>query len=607
MQEANYNINKLSKALDSVYNKTDLEKAYRKIASNFIKEHIVILKETGVSFTFLDLPSRKSFTKLALAQMAAVLYCTKTAFQAFRESLTPEAREVLDTLVWEEKLSQKEIKELLRIDIVETSDRKLYGGGIQTIHQLKPEFAFFANRNRNYWYSRANGADFLIWLPEDIRKVICQYYTPPKGATLQPLEEKPVSTYSYTSGETDIILELPRLFAFHDQGQIKVTAKGLPLASTINKTQKKLNLREFFPETKDKILKNIRTHLLTSLVLSLTKQQKSRNDLPSLIKEFLFLTNFSRRFSSFNAIMTELKGTGYVESYSSKIEDTYFRLLKKFPEGKWISVENLQTYLNYNFIDNRPITTYLAKDKLYYTLQHELGYKEKKYIDENLYKKAIIQPYMKGVFFLFAAFGLVDIAYNIPDTKNIGESSYSQYDELKGIRLTPLGAYVSNQVATYEPKEVIKDFDILLSEDALMITTHEEDRNAAIILEPFTEQVGPNRYRTDNTFFLNGCRSKRDLQSKVALFQQSIGTKLPANWEQFFKTLEGKIDPLERVDDLRVFQIPSENRELIRLIARDATLKKLLFKAENYMVLIPIKNVPRFKKRLQEFGYLITT
>lgn len=607
MQEANYNINRLAKALDKIYNKTDLEKAYRKIASKFIKENTAILKGIGVEYPFLDLPSLKSFTKLALAEMAAVLYCTKTVFQTFRESLTPDVRKILDELVWEEKLSQKEIKERFNINIVETTERSLYGGGIQTIHQLKPEFAFFANRNRNYWYSSFSKADFLIWLPEDIRKVVCKYYAPPKGATFEPLEEKPVTDYTYTTGETDVILELPRLFAFQDQGQIKLTAKGLPLASTINKTQRKLNIREFFPDIKDKVLKNVRTHLLTSLVLSLTPQQKTRTELSSLIKEFLFLTNFSRRFSSFPAIMTVLKGTGYTDAYSSKIEDTYFKLLKKLPEGKWISLENIQTYISYNFIDVRPLSHYLAQDKLYYTIEHELGYKDKHYINESLYNKAIIQPYMKGIFFLFAAFGLVDIAYNAPDTKNIGENTFSQYDELKAIRLTALGAYVSNQVSTYESKDVIKDFDILLSEDALMITTDEEDRNAEIILEPFTEKVGPNRYRTDNTFFLSGCRSKKDLQSKVALFKQSIGTKLPANWKQFFKTLETKIDPLEKVEDIRIFQIPSEDRALIRLIARDTVLKNLIFKAESYMVLIPIKNMSRFKKRLQEFGYLITT
>ena len=90
------------------------------------------------------------------------------------------------------------------------------------------------------------------------------------------------------------------------------------------------------------------------------------------------------------------------------------------------------------------------------------------------------------------------------------------------------------------------------------------------------------------------------------MFKQAINKELPPNWQQFFKELEAKIDPLEEIDNMMVFQIPPDNQALIRLIARDEKLKKLCRKAEGYYVLVEKAKISQFKKRLQEFGYLLT-
>jgi hypothetical protein len=70
--------------------------------------------------------------------------------------------------------------------------------------------------------------------------------------------------------------------------------------------------------------------------------------------------------------------------------------------------------------------------------------------------------------------------------------------------------------------------------------------------------------------------------------------------------LRQKIDPFDEVEEMKIFKIPSDNNALIRIIAKDAMLKKLIIKAEGYHILVPKDNVSKFKKRLQEFGYFIT-
>ncbi|MFK7932270.1 MAG: hypothetical protein AB8G22_02090 [Saprospiraceae bacterium] len=588
------------------YNHSDLNNHFKTIVRQFISANANLLHDQGVSSQFFRYPTMSSFNKDHLSSMAALLFYKEEIYQQFREWIPEEVCKALDYLVWEEKATQAKILTEIGVDFTETTQRKLYGGGIQEVAAIRKEFAFFKSRSRSYWSYYQNKADFMIWLPKEVRRVVSKYYKLPAEAELVSIPKPADNHYLYDKGEKDILTELPRLLAYAKQDQIKMTSKGLPMASTLNKMQRKLNLAEFFPNTKDKVLKNIRTNLVASLILTLTKGQQSRLDLPSLLRDYLFTQNIRKKYKSLSAIHRELKGTGYLDERStSGVEKMYVNFLTLLPEG-WISMDSFYNNLRFHFYDLQPVSEYIAREKLYFTIDRARGYKEKSYITESDYNSAITKPYLKGMMFLFAAFGLLDIAYDEPDTTEIGETTYSAYDGLEAIRLTDLGRYVIGKNLTYETSNVIKEHKLILSEDALMITAEDADDTADILLEPYTEKIGPNRYRTDNSFFLSGCRSKKDLHSKISLFKQSIKVNLPPNWEAFFKKLENKIDPLNAVADVKIFQIPAEDRELIRLIARDSLLKSLVYKAENYMLIIPTKDFSKFKKRLQEFGYLMT-
>jgi len=169
-----------------------------------------------------------------------------------------------------------------------------------------------------------------------------------------------------------------------------------------------------------------------------------------------------------------------------------------------------------------------------------------------------------------------------------------------------LGAYVSGQRTHYEAPEEISHSKIELSSDSLTIISDKNDPTAAVVLEPYTEKVTPNRFKTDFSIFLNGISNQKELTDKVKLFKQSVTEDLPPNWVTFFEQLHQKIDPLKKIPSMIVYQIPPDNPELIKLIARDAILKDLCNKAEGYHILVTKKNLPAFKARLREFGYLMS-
>jgi len=520
-------------------------------------------------------------------------------------------------LVFEDSLDRETILQRFDFDICEEKTEGRYNNKEYKTRKVEKKFCFFRNKQNDrsfahFYGTYSYGADFKFSLPPQLRAIAFQYYEPPKGATLEGLKEIN-AIHKYTNGERDIFLELPRLIAYAKQGQIKITTKGKPQASTLGKMQRKLNLQEFYPNASEKELKTIRTSLLAALIVIIPKL-KNEMESAQLIK-MLIKDHYTSKFSSLHGIITYLKGTGYIDEYYAKsVESDLFNILKQLPQNEWVSIENLEIFLKYQFLDLNIVTKWVASEKLYYNYEEKTeatewrrSYTETKHtIIESRYYDSLTLPLVKGTLMLFAAWGLLDVAYRDVNATIIGKTCQSPYDGLQYIRLNKLGAYVVDQEAIYEISDAVGESTIKLSEDSLTIITPENDATASIILEPYAERVSPNRYRTDYPFFLKECRSKKDLENKIKLFKQTVSADLPPNWVNFFKELEGKINPLQKVTNVQILKIPADNSALIKLIARDKTLKKLCIKAEGYHILVEKPKMSRFKKRLQEFGYLLT-
>ena len=512
-------------------------------------------------------------------------------------------------------MHESEILDKLKVDICNEEHRTLYGGRSEKVRRLRSEFNIFQSINHAPYYSTAN---YSLFINPELRKLLINYYDRPENANLKGLKEEELKTtaHQYTSGETDIHLELSRMSAYVAQGQVKVTGKGRPVASTASKMQRKLNLKEFFHdlEKEEKALKNLRTRLLAGILVTMTNKQ-SQTDVAAMLRQEVFTKNFLRRFESGATILGHIKGMSYLEGNNFRsVESEAFQLLRRLPVDQWVSMLNIEDYVTYNIIDLAPVREATASQKLYFEYaenpdseHYYMRYDSKHYIKSANFNAAITTPYLKGLFFFFAAFGLVKIAYDKPNVETLGRTAFSPYDGLKYVQLTPLGYYVTGNTNTYVQPKGSTGSEILLSKDSLTILIDAEDSIAPTLLEPYAERISSTRYRTDFRFFLKECRSIKELDGKIKLFKQFISNELPPNWVQFFTELRQKIDPLTPIKEMKIFKIPEDNPNLIQLIARDAQIRKLVVKAEGYHILIPKGNMSRFKKRLQDFGYFLTT
>lgn len=588
------------------YSKASAE-AIKNYVQKFIHENMDLCDKEAVYQSQLDLATaNKGMTKANMMLFLAIPFSSKKLLNAFRAFLPKNIRLILDELVWFAQLSNADIERQFGI-IIYNEKHKVYGSGYkQKDYELKAEYSFFPNKGSRYYYYN-NKADYTLYFTKDLCKLLCRFYDKPKEAVFNFVPQPEKTAYTYL-GEEHILLELPRIIAYERQQQIKTTNKGKPQASTLTKMRKKLNLKEFYPEQTNKLLQNLRTGLLAGLITTKLKHPNV-TETPDLLSK-LIQHNYRNGFSSIHGILTYFKGTGHIDPYYERsIEPIFYTILTHLIAGKWISLTNLENYIRYNFYDINPVKESTARDRLYYTSKVEgerFTYDEKAYIDKTRYYRSVLLPFIKGTCFLFAAYGLLDIAYDTPDITELGKTAESPYDGLKYIRLNALGAFAMAKQDTYDMPDAIMKSSITLSDDSLTITIDEKDTTAPIILEPYTERVSPNRFRTDYAFFLKGAKNKTDLENKISLFKQSVKVEVPANWGNFFNELRQKIDPLKKVSNLTIFQIPQENKELLRLIAKDATLQKLCLKAEGYHIILTRTNLPKFKKRLQEFGYLIT-
>ncbi|MBE2207771.1 MAG: hypothetical protein IAE84_09315 [Saprospiraceae bacterium] len=610
MSAVNKKIKELAGAFEATLTKDFMQKRYLAPVRKFVKEHQAFLEKEGVDAGVMSFCiGAKAFNKTQLGVSLAIPFGSKNIYEAFLASLKDDVRKVWDFLMWENSSDEVRVEKRIGVMVykMEVSENLRYSSQKK---MLLPQYDIF-NIGQDYYFSyfdedKPDTPKFTLGLPLFLRQWLVHYYPQPENAKLTPVAQPAATEYVYDSGERDIATEWPRVTAYKDQEQISYTVKKRPSLTSLPKMHKNLSISEFFPDVDDKRAKTLRTSLLASMAAFVKKNSNSNDFSGDIFK--LFRSLYAEKIHSAPMLLPDLKGMGHIDDYDViKRESELLRIFASLPSGAWVPFENVERFMDYHLLDIQPFTQYTANNKLFYEYEGtSRSWDNKHYITKGLYKEAIILPYLRGSFFLFAAFGLCDIAYDRPNWEQMGRESFSSWDGLRYVRRTALGDFVCGFTKTYDASNLKSDTKITLSPDTLLILTDEKDTSAAGILSPYTERLGGNRFRTDSRLFLSNIKSKKELEAKISLFKQIIGDELPPNWTAFFADMLHKINPFEPIEEAKVLQIPADNKALAKLIAQDPVLKSLVIKAEGFTIIVPKGNYAAMKRRLQEFGYLLT-
>lgn len=584
--------------LQDAYSKENLEKGlFSLVRQFFLTRPSGKWAEVNVHAIVSLLNSQKTFNKTQIAQICFTVFQNEDILKDFLHSLPQHINKLIGKLLFIEEMDDTEVSKFLSKEIAQHNYNR---------SELKREFYFFNVKiQRQYISYSTTKTVFLLSLHPLLKNLLVNHFPKPVYYNFIPLDEIPATNIRF-SAEHLIQGELPRLLSYNMQENIKYNSSGRPADGTLSKLRRICNTAEFYTSDDAEISK-IRSMLLAGLLYDYLPKTLSASN-TEIIKEL-----FSNHYFKLNSpvfVLQQLKGwqhVGRADLYKDA-EKKLQNVLRLLPADKWISTENLHEYLNTRSIDLKAVTMSSATNYLTYEgwlFRGSLRIPEKKEIEYDTYNPMVKTAFVTGSLFLYAAFGLIEIAYNNIDTTALGHSYFSCYDGLQYFRLTPLGAYVLGVAKEYENANAGKTNSLTFDGDSLVILAEGDLEVINVSLANYAERLANNRFRVTNNCFLKDCKNERDIQKKIALFRNTVGTKLPANWEAFFAQLLNNAKAVEELPYIHTYQLPPAAKELHRLVAQDSELKQLVLKAENFHILVTSTNVAKFKSRMKDLGYLI--
>ena len=150
----------------------------------------------------------------------------------------------------------------------------------------------------------------------------------------------------------------------------------------------------------------------------------------------------------------------------------------------------------------------------------------------------------------------------------------------------------------------IKYFE--LDEESLIVKSLAEVNPYESILTSMGKAISKKMYKLSYETFLDGCASKSDITNKIQLFHDYICPNPPVNWEQFFKDMEDKCKLMKAPQKkYSLLQIPSDRKDLQRILLSDPEIRKYSIKAEGYILLVETNNKNKVVEALKKYGYLL--
>jgi hypothetical protein len=588
------------------YSKDALQKNFMPVMKRFfISRHTneALFQIPLLSLAYNIAISKKTPNKNDLAILCFAAFYNKETYQFFLESMPKWFGILIEKLLWERKIHRDEVEKIVDGRLIKVVS---YGDG----YEYLPELYFFEIQNQ-YSYAYTWGKKWeeayklkpvSFSIPPTLRKIITTYYPQPEGYILKALpaiEIKPNTTIF--NAEAAIFQEFAPLASYYLQGNIKYSEKGRPNMASLRKIQRTLAIKEFYDEN-ETALHPVRTMLLFGMLHGL-KPKDISDDTPTTIKN-IFTSHFTKsKYPSAiaNFIINQVKGMAYFNDYdfSALAAPIFWDIVNETPTSGWVTWNSIEKYCNMHFLEPQPLYGHHLS-RLYYD-----GPDGREEIDNRNRIPMLQFAFLKGCFFLFATYGLLEIAHTSPDTTELGKTFFSEYDGLQAFKLTALGSFVLGKSSTYEPPAIENGAKLVFDEENLIIRAEGNLNLMATLLGNYVEKITPNRFAFRPALFLKDCKNAKQVENKITLFRKSLNTKLPPFWEYELEQMVAKAKAVTQLNNLLVFKLNQQDKNLLRTIAQDSLLKSMVIKAEHFYVLIDSKNKTAFKNRLLEMGYLV--
>ena len=530
---------------------------------------------------------------------------------SFYGSQTKECKVVLETLVWygDQDLASLEKRAGKRISVKEKGTRSHWEP-----FQLVPGLELLLlEYSHSYGYHRreVQKSEVVAFLPDALHNLFRKAMPKPAAYTITALKRRGKAEFTHTS-ESTALGELALITDFIRQGHLPLKKNGAPMVKGLRTLVQLSRMQEFYPPEAGKEFEHVKIELLTSFLLGDTAGKVASNLPPHKLLHTLF-AYFTKddKFLLTRTFLKHLRIQGrsyyYYNFQEHNIKKDLKLILQHLPLEKWVSLNCLLDFclvrgLTLNEREISAFECYMEVDHGYST------YSTWETINQTTLVPLVCLPVLQAFFFLSAALGMVEIAYNQPENPQFqrpNKKYLSIYDGLRYVRLTQLGAYVTGKKKSYTPVEQEQQETVFtLDNKRLLLTMEGNDPIAALTLKKMLTPLGTGRFIMTHESLFSGCRTHKDVQNKIRMFKKMVANNPPQNWKEFFSQALKRINPLTPEHEFKVMKV-GDNEELLNLLASDPEINPLIRKVEGLRIAVNKNNLSKLNSLLRKHGFLV--
>lgn len=588
---------KTVKFIDSKYKLDELNMFAQHFREVF-KSYRVVDKDGFIIRQLTALLSDNVRYKADFVNGFAVIAGDPENFKTYFKLLDSKTKQVWDFCFRYCYVSEKEVNQALGGNILVTKNDRYWS--YKTFQKL--DYVWFFHSG-GYYYGLDD--DFIAlydeWRELYAKSVFEEEYNEELSHT--GIEQLPAAEGLHTYGnENGIGKHLNMTQLLWKQGTIEFGATKM-LASVVKKAAQQLGIREFFPDSTKKELQLCAAGLMIPALASYVKMAKAPiTNYWENIKKATLQFNYEYMLMVF---LEHLKGIkrDYMLNNSSfpMLHSAVLNTLVMLNDN-WHDFDSFYMKLIHRHSDKMSLC--MMTQGLIYNSNFYLAGGNGSKLPITDVQSCVGTPVIQELLFLFATYGIVEIAYTMPE-----DDSLTPYSNLKYVKLTSLGKFVLGKQSDYTPVEIKKPTEYFeVDKERLLIRALFIDGENPYegLLSNIAEPIGNHRYHVTPAAFLKNCENLTDVEAKEDFFHKNVCEKPSEVWDDFFHKMIMRCYPLQSPDNsYYVYKIEKNNGELLKIIATDKYIKEHTLRAEGYHLLIERKALDTVKKHLKNYGFLI--
>ncbi len=526
--------------------------------------------------------------------------------------------------------------------------RALYNGGELNTIAFSAQFGDLPARKKrkdewSYRYDPLLLGVFFIdgWtLPDDLLPLLRAWISRPPAFQTPTKEALPdellihgfSAPLTRTETERGALHDFTAMLRLIQDGKVNVSARtGAPTAATVRKLTdphaSPLLIRDYYPfEQGARADSSIRPFGLIIVMQAaglaksegskLTLTRKGNSWVKKAVSQDATAANLRQAFSRWikSKTLNELRRIKPISGQTSRgarftppatRREAILNTLRECAPGQWIEIEDFFRTLK---VKGHDFSVESGKHSRLYVGHREYGWlgslsnKSYWYIVQGQYILAVLFEYL-------ACFGIVDIAYVHPDEADYPLGSFwggtfSQYDGLKYIRLTPLGEYLLGLSPAYAgpPPLAAENLLKILPDGKIEITAPEKiTPNDRQFLKQITHPVEANIYALHLQNILSTFESGVTLDTIIDFLNSKSGQSIPEDILFYLEEAHYDSQVLEWRENAILLR--ATDSRFIEVIKHNNQLSKYCMLTEKNNVIVPVSKEKAFRQQLKKLGF----